>query len=163
MNLRAVIAMLVVMTGTARADDDEPAPNFPDPTGPDYTIKSPGERSLQQDIILASVAGGGALFGLIGGYYHYDSNSQSNKVTATTPTNHPWSPADQAAYDQANSSRTKAIVFYSISGAALITAAVYLILTDPPGTETVIHPHRRFVPKVELAPSGAVLGGGWTF
>ncbi|HEV7556418.1 MAG TPA: hypothetical protein VGO00_13220 [Kofleriaceae bacterium] len=163
MNLRAVFAMLVAMTASARADDDEPAPNFPDPTGPDYTITSPGERTTKNEIILASIAGGGALFGLIGGYYHRDSHSASNKVTAIFPTNHPWSATDQASYDQAESSRTKAIVFYSIGGAALVTAAVYLIVTQPADTQTLIHPHRRFVPKVDVAPTGAVLGGGWTF
>ena len=162
MNLRAVIAIVVAMAGSARADD-EPTPNFPDPTGPDYTITSPGERTTKNEIILASIAGGGALCALLGGYYHYDSNSASNKVTATTPTNHPWSAADQATYDQAESSRTKAIVFYSIGGAALVTAAVYLIVTEPPETQTVIHPHRRFIPKIEVAPTGAVLGGGWIF
>ena len=159
----AVIAIVVAMAGGARADDDEPTPSFPDPTGPDYTITSPGERSTKNEVILASIAGGGAVFALIGGYYHRDSNSASNEVTATIPTNHPWSPADQANYDRAASSRTKAIVFYSIGGAALVTAAVYLIVTEPPETQTIIHPHRRFVPKVEIAPTGAVLGGGWTF
>jgi hypothetical protein len=110
-----------------------------------------------------SIGAGAALFGGLGLYFHLDSRDAAARVTATTPTNHPWSPADQANYDQANSSRTKAIVLYSIGGAATIAAAAYLIVTTPPDFETTIRPHRKFVPKVDVAPQAAVVGGTWSW
>lgn len=160
-----LLAALLAHTAHADAPDDEPddAKVWPVPTGPDYVIRSKGERSTKNLVILAGLGGGGALLAGLGLYFHVDSRDASNRVTATTPTNHPWSADDQASYDDAYSSRTKAIVFYSIGGAALVAAAVYLIASEPPEEETLIHPHRSFTPKVEVAPTGALVGGSWLF
>ena len=151
---RCIAAAIVVATiapQAARADDVRP-----------ITIVSPGERSTNTKLILAGIAGAGLLAGASGLYFHLDSRSKSDEIGTQKFTGKAWSPALQAIADDANSSRTAAIVGYSLGGALLIGAAVYWIVTDPPDETIVIHPTSA-QPAVVPVPGGAVLGGTWSF
>jgi hypothetical protein len=158
---RILVMLVALAPALARADDTDTL-NYPDPTGPAYTIKSQGERTPKTKLVLASVAGAGALIGALGLYYNLDSRSAADQLSALVATNRPWTRADQETYDRAGSSGTKATVFYSIGGAALIGAIVLYIVTEPETTTTVIRPHRA-KPVVEPTPGGALLGGTWSF
>ncbi len=160
--MRGPLLLLVAATTAARAGTAA----IPEGTAPqtasegkDVVIETPEERTTMNIVAIASVAGGGALIGGLGVYFHLDSKTESDKVSAGVPTGRPWLPADQAAVDQASSDRTKAIIFYSLGGAAIIGAAVALILTDPGSTKTVIHPHTAIAPL----PGGAIAMHEWRF
>ena len=160
--MRAALVLLLAAGRVARAD--EPAdPNdtlvYKAPTGHDIIIDADNDRSTSNIALVAGMAGGGALLGGVGLYFHLDSRSESTKVSATVPTSRPWLPSDQAAVDQAAGDRTKAAIFYGIGGALVIAAAVTLIVTDPGSTRTVIHPHTALVP----VPGGAVAMHAWSF
>jgi hypothetical protein len=154
---------LVVVTGrvAAEPDDDRPV-SFPDPTGPDIVITSPGERTLNNKLVIGGIAGAGAAIAGIGLYFHLDALSARDRVSVNGSTHRSWTTADQADYDRAHSSGVKAAVFYSIGGAALLAAAITLIATEPPSETQVIHPHRAR-PTVTPAPGGALVGESWTF
>ena len=166
--MRGALLLLVAASTVARAGTPAtPDPGTPDydgamfksPTGPDYVVETPEERSTMNIVVIASVAGGGALLGGVGAYFNLDSKTQSDKVSTGVPTQKPWTAADQAAVDQASSDRTKAIVFYSLGGAAIIGATIALLLTDPGSTKTTIHPHTAIAP----VPGGAIAMHEWRF
>lgn len=162
--MRAVLPLLVLATTVAHAQPTAPpdpadTPMFKAPTGHDFVVETDEERSTANIATIAGVAGAGALFGGIGVYFHLDSRSEANKVSAAVPTSRPWLPADQAAVDQASSDRTKAAIFYGLGGACLIGAVVALIVTDPGSTKTVIHPHTAIAPT----PGGAIALRSWSF
>jgi hypothetical protein len=166
--MRRALLLLVAASTTARAGTPAtPEPGTPDYDGPmfkapaakDYVVETPEERSTMNIVAIASVAGGGVLIGGLGVYFNLDSKTQSDKVSVGVPTGRPWTATDQAAVDQASSDRTKAIIFYSLGGAAIIGAAVALIVTDPGSTKTVIHPHTAIAPL----PGGAIAMHEWSF
>jgi len=162
--MRAVLALLVAATTAAHAQPSEPAdpadtPIFKPSVGHDIVVETQEDRSTANIAAIAGVAGAGALLGGLGVYFHLDSRTQSDKVSAGKPTSRPWSPADQAAGDQAASDRTKAAVFYGVGGALLIGAVVAMIVTDPGSTKTVIHPHTAIAPT----PGGAIAMRSWSF
>ncbi len=126
------------------------------------TIVAPGERSTNNKLVLAGIAGAGLVAGAVGFYFHMDSRSASDEVATDVFTGTAWSPAHQALVDQAESSRTAAIVMYSIGGAALIGAIAYWIATDP-GEETIVIQPRTAQPLIAPTPGGAVVGGMWSF
>jgi hypothetical protein len=160
-SIRALAVVVGLVPATAHADDD--ARSFPDPTGPSYTITSQGERSTNNKLALASIAGGGLLLGAVGLYYHLDSRDAADQVASLVPTNHAWTAADQETYDRAGTSGTKAKVFYTLGSLAVLTAIVGYIITDPPTETTTITPHRGPKPVVAPQPGGAVVGGLWSF
>jgi hypothetical protein len=135
------------------------------PTGPrDIVILTPGSRSRNTDIVLASLAGAAVIIGGIGVYWNLDANTAANNVSATAPTGLPWNAAEQHEYDRAHDSSVKAGVFYGVGGALLIGAAVGLIVTAPAPHKDVIHPRMAHaVPTLAPAPGGAVFGGAWRF
>lgn len=164
--MRAVVLGVLAAATVAHADQvpvepPDPADTqmFKAPTGRDIVIDTPNDRSTSNIILVSSLAGGGAILGGIGLYFHLDSRSQSDKVSATAPTGRPWTGANQSAVDTAASDRTAAAVFYGVGGALIIAAAVTLMLTDPGSTRTVIHPHTALAP----VPGGAIAMHEWSF
>jgi hypothetical protein len=159
--IRVLAAVIGMVPAIAHADDD--VAQFPDPTGPAYTVTSHGDRSTNNKLALASIAGGGLLLGAVGLYFHLDSRDAADQVGSLVETSHTWSAADQAVYDRAGSSGTKAKAFYALGSLAVLTAIVGYIITEPPTETTVIRPHRAPKPVVAPEPGGAVLGGVWSF
>jgi hypothetical protein len=124
-------------------------------------------RSRRNVIELYALAGGAVACGAIGLAFNLDAQNAANAVTAATFTSKTWTPALQSQYDRANSSTTKAAVFYSLGGGLLTAAIVMLIVTEPPEQRTIIHPHVGGVtfrrPTWSASASGASLGGEWSF
>ena len=129
----------------------------------DIVIEVPGERTFHNKLLLGGLAGGGLIAGALGVYFHLDSRSASSDVTSDHFTGHPWTAADADLVAQADRSKTRAILAYSLGGALLIGAAVTLIVTEPASDTAVIHPHGRGTPTVAPTEGGAVVGGLWSF
>lgn len=122
------------------------------------------ERSLGNRLLLAGIAGGGALAGGLGVYFHLESRDAANAVGADSFTSTAWGPDDQANVDRAADNRSKAMVAYGIGGGLLLAAVVTLIVTEPAAETVVITPRTPSVtPTVSPAEGGAVLGGRWSF
>ncbi|MBL9013896.1 MAG: hypothetical protein JNL83_06960 [Myxococcales bacterium] len=129
----------------------------------DIVVEIPGERSKENKLLLGSLAGGGLLIGLLGAYWHLDSRSASEDVSADSYTGHAWTTEDREAYDRAERSRGRAIIAYSAGGLLLIGAAVLYMVTEPESEHAVIRPHGRGSPTVTPTDGGALLGGTWSF
>ena len=130
----------------------------------DIVIETPGERPLENKLLVGGLAGAGVLASALGLYFHLDSRSASSDVSASKFTGHAWTADDQALVDRADRSRGRAIIGYSVGGALLIVAAITLIVTEPRSETTVIHPHRaRSIPVVAPTEGGALFGGMWSF
>jgi len=129
----------------------------------DIVIEVPGERTMDNKLLLGGLAGAGFLVGAVGAYFHLDSRSAANDVSSAKYTGHAWTSEDEALVDRADRSKTRAIVGYSVGGALLIGAVVAFIVTEPRSETTVIHPHGRGSPTLAPTSGGAVLGGMWTF
>lgn len=143
-------------TPTTDGADYQPPPD----TRKDTVLQVQDERSAANIAMVAGIAGAGALAGGIGLYFHLDSKSAADKVSAHRETGTVWTQADQATYQQAHDSGVKAAVFYSIGGALVIGAVVALIVTEPKTETVVIHPRG---PSISPTPGGAMLGGTWRF
>jgi hypothetical protein len=129
----------------------------------DIVIDIPGERPVENKILIGSLVGAGFIAGVVGAYFHLDSRSASDDVSASKYTGHAWTSDDQDAVDRADRSKTRAIIGYSVGGALLIGAAVVYIATEPKSGTAVIHPHGRGTPTMQPTEGGAVLGGMWSF
>jgi hypothetical protein len=129
----------------------------------DIVIEIPGERPVENKILIGSLVGAGLIAGAVGAYFHFDSRSASSDVSASKYTGHAWTSDDQDLVDRADRSRSHAIILYGVGGALLIGAAVVWIATEPKSETAVIHPHGRGTPTVQPAEGGAVLGGMWSF
>lgn len=129
----------------------------------DIVIEIPGERTMEQKVLVGGLAGAGILVGAIGAYFHYDSREAANEVGSDTYTGEAWTAEDRGLVDQADRSRTRAIVGYSIGGALLIGAIVAYIITDPPSETAVIRPHGRGSAMVMPTEGGALAVGTWSF
>jgi hypothetical protein len=119
----------------------------------EIVIDVPGERTRNQKILVGSLSGAGALAGLIGLYFHLDSKSATDKVSAKVTVGRAWSADDQALVDQAERSRSRATIGYSVGGVCLIGGIVALILTVPKSERNVIRPH------FAANEHGGVIGG----
>lgn len=148
--LPAICVLALATPRVARADKD-------------IVIEIPGERTMEQKILVGSLAGAGALAGAIGAYFHLDSRDAANEVSSDTYTGHAWTAEDESLVDRADRSRTRAIVGYSVGGALLIGAIVAFIVTDPPSETAVIRPHGRGSVMVTPTEGGAVAFGTWSF
>lgn len=128
------------------------------------TIVTPGERTTDNLMLVGGLAAGAVVVGGLGLYFHLDGKSASEKVSSDVFGGEEWTADDAALFDQAERSRTKAIVAYSVGGALLVGAIVALIVTEPPSETTVLRPRAvRVIPTVAPAAGGAVLGGMWSF
>jgi hypothetical protein len=148
--LPAICMLAFVAPRIARADKD-------------IVIEIPGERTMEQKVLVGGLAGAGFLVGAIGAYFHYDSHQASNEVGSDKFTGHAWTSEDRALVDQADRSRSRAIIGYSVGGALLIGAIVAVIITDPPSETAVIHPHGRGSAMLTPTHGGALVGGTWSF
>lgn len=129
----------------------------------DIVIEIPGERTLEQKLLVGGIAGAGALASALGAYFHLDSRDAANEVSSDTYTGHAWTSEDVALVDRADRSRTRAIVGYSIGGTLLVGAIVAFILTDPPSETAVIRPHGRGSATIAPTEGGAMAFGTWSF
>jgi hypothetical protein len=129
--------------------------------GKDIVIVTPGDRSRDNILLISGMAGAGAILSGVGLYFHLDARSASNQVSASTPTDKAWTKSEQALYDEAHSSTTKAAVFYGIGGALVLASVITLMVTQPESETTIIHPHGT--PTVAPTPGGALVGGAWRF
>jgi hypothetical protein len=161
-----VLAATVVaaMPRVAHADVEPEPLGLPVPRrvrSAEVVVDIPGERSKNNKIVLASIAGAAVLAGAIGLYFHLDSRSATSSVEASTPTGEAWTPAHDALVERAERSSARAGVAYGVGGAILLGAIVTYIATHPKGTQQIIQPSRMttFVP----APGGGVVGSVWRF
>ncbi|HUS32828.1 MAG TPA: hypothetical protein VMZ53_30210 [Kofleriaceae bacterium] len=146
-----------------------PGSTVPESSGPsagrDIYIKSYPDRS-HKNVMGLSIAGGAAVvLGGVGLYFHLDSRSKSNDVSANKYTGEVWTAERQDTYDSANRSAVVAGVFYGIGGAVLIGTAIAYMITEPKMETTVLHPHTSPKPTAMVAPTrgGALVGGAWSF
>jgi hypothetical protein len=129
--------------------------------GRDLVVEVPGERSANNKLVLAGLAGGGALIGALGLYFHLDSRSAAGDVSAKSVTGRAWTPAEQALADRADRSATRAGIAYGIGGALLVGAAIAYIATEPESRTNVIHTGPA--PAIIPARDSVGLGGTWTW
>jgi hypothetical protein len=118
------------------------------------------ERTTGNRLLLAGLAGGGALAGGLGLYFHLESRDAATAVSADAATGRAWTAADRAQVDRAADNRGRAVIAYSVGGGLVIAAIVTALLTEPKEETTVIVPRG---PTVMPAEGGAVLGGAWQF
>jgi len=147
-----IVASALVLVGTSRVAAADR----------DIVIETPGERSTNTKLLLAGLAGAGALVGGLGVYWHLDSRTAADEVSAGKYTGMAWTTEDVALADRADRSKTRATVAYSIGGALVVGAVIAFIATDPPSETVVIRPSRG-TPTVAPTEGGAVLGGMWSF
>jgi hypothetical protein len=171
----------------AAPSESPPAPPKGDPAygeGPDHAVVDSGpsdqagirmgrkivvrytpSRSGENITKVALLAGGSVLFGAVGLYFHYDSRSVSDEVSAHKFTGRPWTQDRQDLYDEANRSASIATVSYAIGGALLLTTAVFYMVTAPEQQTMDINPHTNAKPTALITPTrgGALVGTGWRF
>lgn len=135
------------------------------PRAKDVVIIAYPERSRQNIMLLAGLGTGGVLLGAIGLYFHLDSRSASNEVSADQFSGRIWTADRQDTYDRANRSATIAGVFYGVGGALLLATAITYMVTEPEPEKLTIHPHGPSSARALVAPTrgGAIIGGGWSF
>lgn len=148
--LAAICLLALIVPRVARAERD-------------IVIEIPGERTTEQKILVGGLAGVGFLAGAIGAYFHYDSRQAAGDVGADTYTGHAWTAEDQELVDQADRSRSRAIIGYSVGGALLIGAIVAWVMTNPPSESVTIHPHGRGSAMLAPTEGGAMAFGMWSF
>ena len=181
--------LISVLPATARADEEptgaptpivEPVPTNPEPTDPpksdpekyegpivkssirprEIVIDVPGLRTGQTRLVLGSLLAAGTLAGAVGLYFHLDSRSSANEISAQLFTGRTWTDSRQNVFDDTDRSRNHAIIAYTIGGLFVTGAIVAFIISEPKSERTVIRPHHAgLVPT----PGGAMAGAGWSF
>jgi hypothetical protein len=156
---------------------EKPDPTAPTPSGVDdryvrgvragreIVVRYTPDRSRNNITFVAVTAGAGALLGLVGAYFHLDSSSATDDVSADHFLGRPWTADNEDTYDRAHRSATIAGILYGVGGALLLTSAITYIATEPKLETRVIHPHTNAKPMTMVAPirGGAVVGAGWSF
>lgn len=162
--LAATAAPHVVLADVPHADDGADYAT-PIASGRDIVVVIPGERSSGNLGLCAGLAGGGLLVGAVGLYFHLQSKSDADAVSAHEITGKQWTTADQATFDHAHDNAVKAGIFYGIGGALAISAIVTWIVTEPKAEKRVIHPHGGGSGQATFAPTpgGALVGRAWRF
>lgn len=113
-------------------------------------------------MIAAALVGTGLVATAVGVYFHLDSRSAADEVSADHLTGRAWTHVLADAQDRAERSGTRAIASYVVGGALVTSAVVYLWATKADTTEVTIAP-RRAAPVVAPTSSGLMIGGTWTF
>jgi hypothetical protein len=134
--------------------------------GRDIVVRYTPSRTKQNLMLLAALGSAGLVAGAVGLYFHFDSRTASDEVSALNYTGRAWTSDRQATFDQAHASARAAGIAYGIGGALLLTTAIVWMVTEPGQKEMVITPHLNPKPTATLiAPTrgGAILGGEWTF
>ena len=159
------------MTAPVAADTAAPAP-VPAPApapaagAPDYFAKKPHgavvvrrkrERCRADRMLIWGLLGGATVTAAAGVYFHLDSRSAADEVSARTPTNLRWSDELADTYDRGQRSGTLAKVSYGLAGALAIGTLVAVWLTDP-GEEMV-----ELRVGATATPDGATVGAAWAF
>lgn len=167
--LASIVALgcLVVEPRAACADTDYFGQDAPTQ---DITFRMDIPRTRNQRIVIASLFGGAAVFGVAGLAFHLDSRSKSDQVSALGDHTHViWDDAHESTRSSALQSRALAIAGYSVGGALLLAGAVALYVTEP-GSKVVTVGEERAEPPaptvpvtIAPVPGGAVLGGSWSF
>jgi hypothetical protein len=156
---------------------ERPDPTAPTPSGVDdryvrgvrhgheIVVRYTPDRSRNNLTFVAVTAGAGAVLGLVGAYFHFDSSSATDDVSADHFLGRPWTADNEDTYDRAHRSATIAGIMYGFGGALLLTSAITYIVTEPKLETRVIHPHTNAKPITMVAPvrGGAVVGTGWSF
>jgi hypothetical protein len=122
-----------------------------------YVVRYPPDRPHSNIVLLAALGGATLLFGGAGVYFHLQSRSAADDVSAKTDTGLPWTQDRQDTYDRSERDATIAGVLYGIGGALALTTAILYIVTEPELQETVM------TPRVTATRDGAMFGGTWSF
>ena len=172
--LRVLVAGVLVAGGVpARADTPAPPATTPSaPTNPtiDYFQKGGGgvlvrkdrSRTRRQKLLIYGLAGGAALFGGLGAYFHYDSKSIADELSADSDQHQRWSPELQDKYDRGQLDGKLAIAGYAIS-AGLIAATIVVVIKTDPGTELETIGPGGAKPVADVVPGGATVGASWSW
>jgi hypothetical protein len=153
------------MTTPVAADTAAPAP-APATGAPDYFAKKPHgailvrrkrERCRADRMLIGGLLAGAAVTTAAGVYFHLDSRSAADEVSARTPTNRRWSEELDDIYDRGQRSGTLAKVSYGLAGALAVGTLVAVWLTDP-GEEMV-----ELRVGATATPDGATVGAAWAF
>jgi hypothetical protein len=157
--LLLALAGVLAATGVARADD-----YFGGDDGR-VVYRIDKDRSKNERLAIAGLAGGAVLFGGIGLLFHLDSRSASNEVSAVgSHTGRTYTPAVDDTRSGALQSRNLAIVGYSIGGALLVSSVVALLLTEPGAELVTVGTEPQPSPvSITPLPGGAAIGGTWSF
>jgi hypothetical protein len=160
-------ACIAVAAGprVARANDgtstDVP-PGPPPPMNEDIVIQTPGTRPTLNLVTISVVAGLGVVAGGIGVYENLEARKAANDLSGDGNPSRTWTPALANEQHDLHHDNTGAAIGYSVGGALLVGTVVFVLLTQPPGTTTVIHPRLRHA-SVAPTAGGAMLGGSWSF
>jgi len=150
-----VLVTLTVLAGAARADTDY----FAQPAPSTIKVRQTRSRTTSQHLMIGGLAGAGAVAGGLGLWFHLDSREAADAVSADDPRLiGTWTPDRQESYDRAESSGSKAIIFYGVGGLCLVGAVVAAVLTQPGEEEIEVGPRHASIAPV---PGGAVVGGAW--
>jgi len=136
-------------------DDDSSRPGLR--RGRTIVVRYTPDRTRANMVMLGAFGGAAALFGGLGVYFHLESRSEADEVSAKSYTGRPWTQERQDTYDRSTRDSTIAGVLYGIGGALALTTAVLYIVTEPELQETIMTPH------VSATREGAMIGGGWRF
>jgi hypothetical protein len=123
----------------------------------EIVIDVPGLRSRNEKLLLGALLGATAIAGGIGLYFHLDSRTAADAVSASRPTGEAWTEGDTDLVDRAARSRTRAAIGYAIGGAFAIGGIVALIVTSPKPERNVIRPH------FAIGEHGGSIGGAWAW
>jgi len=126
----------------------------------EIVIDVPGLRSKNEKLILGSLLAAGTIAGALGLYFHLDSRSSANEVSAQLFTGKVWTDGREQTYNDADRARTRAIIAYSIGSAFVVGAIATFIATEPSSERTVIRPRRTAVVPTR---GGALATTGWSF
>jgi hypothetical protein len=167
-----VVTLVVSVPGAPRADTPAPAPTAPTAPTPtiDYfqkggnqlVVRKSRSRTRNQRLLIYGLAGGAAAFAGIAAYFHYDSKSIADELSADSDQNERWSEDHQDKYDRGQLDGKLAIAGYAIS-AGLIAATIVVVLKTDPGTELETIGPGGSKPVANVVPGGATVGASWSW
>ncbi len=122
-------------------------------------IAQEGDRSSDERTLLLSLFGGALLLGGVGTYYALDSQTLSNKVTATRAhTNTAWTQQLGDIHNDATRSAAIAKVSFGIGTGLLVAGIATYILTTPDENVSYTEVQARLgsMPSLTIVPDGGV-------